>query len=147
MKELSLFLEDFAFSSLYTTSPMYVLNQPFYINAVVSGFTYLSAQELLSKIHEIEAASGRDRSKEVFKGQRSLDIDILLFASDVIKTETLSIPHLLMRERLFVLVPLLELESTQKDPETGKLFSEYLEEAVQIEISVLKKKECMLIHT
>ena len=126
---------------------MYVLNQPYYINAVVSGFTSMKAQELLQTIHAIEAKWGRDRSKEVFKGERSLDIDILLFGETVIKTEDLTIPHKLMRERLFVLVPMLELDPLVNDPETGKPFSVYKDNAVSIEISVLKKKECMVIHT
>src|SRR6185437_12521155 len=70
-------------SSFYETEPMELREQPRFINCVVELTTVLSARELLSGIQQIEAELGR--SREIDKGPRTLDIDILLFDSEVIK--------------------------------------------------------------
>lgn len=113
-------------SSLYRTQPRYVLNQPDFFNLVVSGFTKLEALELLTYTQKIEAAHGRDRSRERPKGERTLDIDILLFGSMVLDSENLKLPHPGILDRAFVLVPLLELEPEIIHPGTGRRMSEVL---------------------
>ena len=75
---------------------------------------------MLAELQGIEAAFGRDRTREVRRGARTLDMDILLCGEAVVDTADLLIPHPLMTERLFVLVPLLELAPDLRDPRTGK---------------------------
>lgn len=79
---------------------------------------------MLAELQGIEAAFGRDRTREVRRGARTLDLDILLCADAVIDTPDLVVPHPLMTERLFVLVPLLELAPDLRDPRTGKPYRE-----------------------
>ena len=98
---------------------MYVEDQPLYLNAVGEAWSTLSPARMLAELQGIEAAFGRDRTREVRRGARTLDLDILLSADAVIDTPDLVIPHPLMSERLFVLVPLLELDPDLRDPRTG----------------------------
>ena len=63
------------------TKPRYVLDQPDFLNMVVTGFTMLEPLDLLKRTQAIEASLGRNRSRERFKGERTLDIDILLYGS------------------------------------------------------------------
>ncbi len=99
------------FSSVYKTKAMYVENQEDFYNMVVYGFVPddTNALDFLHYINSIEAKYGRDRSKEIRFGPRSLDIDIELFGEEVIDTDVLQIPHPRMQERAFVLVPALEI--------------------------------------
>ena len=108
-KALSLVLSGMKKSSVYRTKPMYVVDQPDFFNMVVAGEFEGSAADLLLKIHEIEAQFGRNRAKEIRFGQRTLDIDIELFGSQKISSDSLEIPHPRLLERDFVLVPLVEL--------------------------------------
>jgi 2-amino-4-hydroxy-6-hydroxymethyldihydropteridine diphosphokinase len=110
-------------SSLYETAPMYVTDQPSFLNAALSASTSLGPEELLDRLHSIESALGRDRSREVRMGPRTLDLDILLFEGLVMDSPRLSIPHPRLTERAFVLVPLLELDSGLADPRTGASLS------------------------
>lgn len=75
---------------------------------------------MLAELQKIEAAFGRDRTKETRRGARTLDLDILLCADTVLETPHLVIPHPHLSERLFVLVPLLELAPDLRDPRTGQ---------------------------
>lgn len=111
-KKLSLILKNLKTSSVYETEPMYNTNQDKFLNAVFSGDTDLLPMQLLDAIHAIEDESGRNREKAGWKGPRPLDIDILLFGRMTIKTAVLTIPHPGMKERGFVLVPLIELDPT-----------------------------------
>jgi 7,8-dihydro-6-hydroxymethylpterin-pyrophosphokinase len=79
---------------------------------------------MLAELQKIESAFGRDRDTEVRRGARTLDLDILLCADMVMQTHDLVIPHPLMSERLFVLVPLLELAPDLLDPRTRKPYSQ-----------------------
>lgn len=91
---------------------MELREQPWFVNCVVELKTDLSARELLSRIQEIEAELGRNR--EIHKGPRTIDIDILLFDSDAISHPDLQIPHPRMHERRFVLAPLAEISAQVK---------------------------------
>jgi 2-amino-4-hydroxy-6-hydroxymethyldihydropteridine diphosphokinase len=114
-------------SSIYETRPMYVEEQPKFLNMAIRGNCVIEPQELLRQILALELRLGRDRSHNVPKGPRIIDIDILLFGRRIIKEENLTIPHPLLKERQFVLVPLLELEPGLRDPETGRPLAESLE--------------------
>lgn len=97
-----------ALSSLYRSQPMGPKDQPDYINAVCHISTSLAPEALLDVCQSIESHFGRERKGERW-GPRTLDLDILLFGSQSIKTNRLTIPHVGMNQREFVLVPLFEL--------------------------------------
>jgi len=105
---------------MYETRPLYVEAQPQYLNAVGEAWSPLAPSRMLTELQKIESAFGRDRDKEVRRGARTLDLDILLCGEVVLQTPDLVIPHPLMSERLFVLVPLLELAPDLVDPRTGQ---------------------------
>ena len=114
-------------SPLYETRPMYVVDQPLYLNAVgrlVCGF---APKVMLGHLQRIEKDLGRDRSRELRMGPRTLDLDILLCGDLVIDSPLLTIPHPRITERMFVLVPLLALAPGLKDPRTGIRYAETLE--------------------
>lgn len=109
--ELSKILRGIAFSSIYRTKAMYVVDQDAFFNMALVGFLDdgIRARDLLEQIHKIEAMFGRDREKEIRFGPRSLDIDIECFGRQRILEPDLQIPHPRLMERAFVLVPLLEV--------------------------------------
>ncbi len=113
-------LEDMRVSSLYVTKPMDYLAQPDFLNAAVAGQYRGTPRTLLEAVGAIEKRWGRDRANEIPKGPRTLDIDIELFGDSLIRETDLVIPHERMGERLFVLVPLLELLPDSADPVTGE---------------------------
>jgi len=96
-------------SSLYHSAPMGPQDQPDYINAVAKIDTQLTAVELLDELQKIELSQGRIR-KENRWGARTLDLDIILYGNQIINNSRLTIPHYGMKEREFVLYPLLEIE-------------------------------------
>lgn len=94
-------------SNFYSSAPMGPKDQPDYINAVAEVTTSLSAEKLLDVLQEIENKQGRLRSERW--GARTLDLDILLFSDEVINSERLTVPHVGIAERNFVLYPLYDL--------------------------------------
>lgn len=123
-------LTDMHVSSIYKTKPRYVENQSDFFNMVVSGLWGGSPRELLTAIQKIEYQFGRNREGVEPKGPRTLDIDIELFGEQIIREEDklqpLFVPHPLMNERQFVLVPLLEILPDSADPITRQPFSKIL---------------------
>lgn len=126
-RELSRFMEETCISRFYESDPMYFVDQPAFLNAVVRGVTSLQPLELLHAVNGTEASFGRKRDNAIPKGPRPLDIDILLFGEHVLDTPRLGIPHRGMRERKFVLLPLLELNPYLREPGTGEPYFRYLE--------------------
>ncbi len=110
-------MTDVMFSSVYRTRAMYVTDQEDFYNAAALGYVsdQTDAFDFLKKINQIEAKYGRDRSKEVRFGPRSLDIDIELFGDERINTSDLQIPHIRMEERAFVLIPSIEILTNSAD--------------------------------
>ena len=121
-------------SPLYKAAPLYVTDQPPFMNAALSGLFSGSAGNLLQVTQKVEAQYGRDRCKERRWGERSLDIDILLFGDHVISEDDLVIPHPRLKDRAFALRPLLDLLPEAADPGTGKKYSEILAELASQEI-------------
>ncbi|WP_017444296.1 2-amino-4-hydroxy-6-hydroxymethyldihydropteridine diphosphokinase [Gayadomonas joobiniege] len=101
-------VSDLVASSFYASQPLGPQDQPDYVNAVVAFNYQLSAIELLDATQKIEHSQGRVRKKERW-GPRTLDIDILLFGNEIIKTDRLTVPHYGMKTREFVIYPLSEL--------------------------------------
>jgi 2-amino-4-hydroxy-6-hydroxymethyldihydropteridine diphosphokinase len=73
----------------------------------VKGSTRLFPQALLEHLQHIESVLGRQR--DIDKGPRTIDLDILLYGDAVISTGQLTVPHPHLSERAFVLAPLAEI--------------------------------------
>lgn len=113
-------------SSLYESLPRYRTDQPRFLNCVATGGTAMTPRRLLSEVHKLETAAGRDRKTSGWMGPRPLDIDILLHGALVHQDEELTIPHPAMKERKFVLVPLLELSPALRDPVDSVPYADHL---------------------
>lgn len=126
-------------SSVYETAPVGYTEQANFLNIAIQIETAFNALELLAVCQGIEIELGRVR--DIRWGPRIVDLDILLFNQENIEIETLTIPHLRMHERAFVLIPLLEIAPFIANPVTKKRYSEM--DAVTDEGVVLfeKKKE------
>lgn len=101
-------------SSVYRTAPWGNTNQNHFYNQVIQITTDYAPHELLSKIMTIESMMGRVRS--VKWEPRIIDIDILFYDAVVLNSETLNIPHPLLHERKFTLVPLAEVAADLTHP-------------------------------
>lgn len=110
-------------SSVYETDPVGYTEQATFLNMVVEIMSELSSEKILSICLETEQSLGRIR--EFRWGPRCIDLDILLYNDENIVSKKLIIPHPRMRERGFVLIPLIELVPDQVHPVTGVPFSDY----------------------
>lgn len=94
-------------SSFYQSKPLGPQDQPDYVNAVALLETDLAPLVLLDQLQQIENNQGRVRLRRW--GERTLDLDILLYDNKVIQEERLTVPHYDMQNREFVLIPLYEI--------------------------------------
>lgn len=101
-------------SSIYQSQALTLDDEPQqdYLNAVLEIQTTLSAEQLLDSLQQLENSQGRVRQKRW--GARTLDLDILLYGEQQIKTARLTVPHNEMKNRNFVLLPLAELSPNLK---------------------------------
>lgn len=106
-----------AVAPLYESAPMYVEDQPRFVNTCLMGRTSLTARELLALLKSVEAEIGRRVTYR--NGPRVIDLDIVYFGTERSETEDLIIPHPRRGERMFVLRPLADLAPGFIDPETG----------------------------
>jgi len=114
-------------STIYETEPWGFQSDFAFLNMVIVVETHMSPKELLSEILYIESSLGRIRNK-VHYSSRIIDIDILLYDDVVLSEPDLTIPHPLLHERKFVLIPLCEISSELVHPVLKKTFRELLEE-------------------
>jgi len=105
-------------SSVYETEPWGFQTKDEFLNMVVKVETNLTPSGLLGRIRQIESLSGRVLCEEQYSS-RVIDIDILLYEELVIDEKGLKIPHPLMHERKFVLVPLCEIAPELVHPVKG----------------------------
>lgn len=108
-------------SNLYRSKPWGIESQSHFLNLVIEIETELSPANLLDYALSIEAVAGRNRADTIKWGPRILDIDILVFGNQIIKSPELSIPHPYISEREFVYIPLLECNKEIEIPGIGKL--------------------------
>lgn len=111
-------------STLYRTEPVGGVDQDWFVNAVAELETTLSPRELLNTLLDIERDLGRIR--DVKWGPRTIDLDILLYDDLIMDEEGLSIPHPLLQERGFVLVPMAEIAPKVMHPRLKKDMSEIM---------------------
>ena len=112
-------------SSLYATAAWGNTNQPDFLNQVIVINTDFSAETLMETILKTEENMGRIRTQK--NAPREIDIDILFFNNDIIQLSELIIPHPLLQERKFVLIPLNEIAPHFKHPILLKTTQELLE--------------------
>lgn len=109
-------------SSLYRSAPFGGIEQPDFVNAAASLLTRLNPQELLSELQKVENHQGRERD-ETRWGPRVLDLDLLVYSDQEIGSPGLTIPHVGIGERNFVLLPLGEIAPDLVIPGLGRVTS------------------------
>ncbi|HEY1405611.1 MAG TPA: 2-amino-4-hydroxy-6-hydroxymethyldihydropteridine diphosphokinase [Spirochaetota bacterium] len=109
-------------SDIEETDPVDLLAQPKFLNQIVTIQTELSPRVLLDLLLSIENDMGRVR--DLPKGPRIIDLDILLYDDIIYTDERLVIPHPAVCDRDFVLRHIIQIDSERRDPRSGVLFKE-----------------------
>ena len=122
-------------SPVYETEPVDYRDQAWFLNLVAEAETALFPMQLLARIGRIERDLGRVRN--VPKGPRTIDIDILFYGTAVVKTARLEIPHPRIAERRFVLAPLADLAPDLRHPVTRQRVREMLQDAPRAVVRLL----------
>ncbi|PKO13129.1 MAG: 2-amino-4-hydroxy-6-hydroxymethyldihydropteridine diphosphokinase [Chloroflexi bacterium HGW-Chloroflexi-10] len=107
IKALSVTVTVQSISSNYVTPPWGYIDQPEFLNMVLSGETELQPHELLFFLKETEKQLGRLENFQY--GPRLIDMDILYFHKTIMESKELTIPHPQIQNRIFVLAPLCEI--------------------------------------
>jgi 2-amino-4-hydroxy-6-hydroxymethyldihydropteridine diphosphokinase len=106
-----------AVSELRETDPVGVVDQPRFLNGAAALETTLSARELLDTLLAIERSLGRERVERW--GPRTVDLDLLLYGTEIVDDPGLRVPHPRLHERRFALEPLAELDPELVIPGRG----------------------------
>lgn len=125
-------------SPVYETPPWGFYSKNNFWNQVVCIETDFEPEMLLKEIHQIEILFGRNRKSNGYSS-REIDIDILYFDDLILKSDSLSIPHSLLHERLFVLKPLSEIAPRFLHPVLQKNSLQMLDNCK--DVSVINKVE------
>ena len=107
-------------STLQETDPVGSVDQPRFLNGAVAVETTLSPCELLDVLLRIERTLGRVRDGTRW-GPRTVDLDLLVYADEVVDEPGLRVPHPRLQERRFVLEPLVELNPVLQVPGAGRV--------------------------
>jgi deoxyguanosine kinase len=128
-------------SNLYET-PSWGFDSDAFYNCALVLHSYISANKILSKILKIEKQLGRVRGDAAEYQSRIIDIDLIAFNEEIIDSEKLQVPHPLMQNRNFVLLPMLDLNLDWKHPVFNKKITELLEISTDESVcSIVQKLE------
>ena len=120
-------------SKLYET-PAWGFESDAFYNCALLLHSYSSAQKILSQVLKVEKQLGRIRSDQQGYQSRIIDVDLIVFDDQIIESEKLQIPHPLMQNRKFVLLPMADLKLNWKHPVSQKTVSELI--AITLDDSV-----------
>lgn len=112
-------------SKLYET-PAWGFESDAFYNCALLLHTYSSAQKILNQILKVEKELGRIRLNQEGYQSRIIDVDLIAFDAEIIDTEKLQVPHPLMQNRNFVLLPMQDLKLNWKHPILQKTISELI---------------------
>ena len=124
-------------SSVYSSEAQQMANgTPSFLNQAIKVETRLRPLELLTALEKIEQALGRDdKGKNL---SRKIDLDILLYDTEIVNTKRLTIPHPELLNRTFALIPLIEIDPSLVHPLTGKRLKDYLNDE---DFKLVRQKE------
>lgn len=128
IEEIEKFAKITKRSSLYETEPEEYRNQANFLNQALKVKTSSNPLGLISEIQKIEKKMGRKR--EIEKGPRNIDIDIIFYNHEIVKEKNLNIPHPSFDKRNFVLTAIEEIEPRYIDPLSRKSVRELKENLV-----------------
>ncbi|MFZ7316882.1 2-amino-4-hydroxy-6-hydroxymethyldihydropteridine diphosphokinase [Avibacterium avium] len=129
-----------AVSHFYQSKPLGPQDQPDYVNTVACLTTALAPLDLLDQLQRIEQEQGRVRLRRW--GERTLDLDILLYGDEIIQSERLTVPHYDMQHREFVIVPLYEIAPNLTLPD-GKNVADLVQQFHHHEMKILQKSTAL----
>ena len=111
-----------AISDKIVTKPYGNVEQDVFLNGVMKIETLLPADELLQILQKVEEHAGRER--KIHWGPRTLDLDIIFYDDDIISEDDLIVPHPDMKNRDFVLKPLMQIAPYKLHPVYRKTISD-----------------------
>ncbi len=111
-------------SSIIESAPLYITDQPAFLNQVISGETTLSIMDLFNHITQLQQTIGRTLTYR--NGPREIDIDILYYGNLILESPDIIVPHPRINERLFVLEPMCEIAPNWRCPVTKMTMKELL---------------------
>jgi 2-amino-4-hydroxy-6-hydroxymethyldihydropteridine diphosphokinase len=126
VKRIGLLGQVKSVSTFHETDPVGYLDQPLFLNGALLLETDCPPETLLTDLLAIEKQMGRDRSHAVAKGPRVVDLDLLLFGEQILRSSDLTLPHPALAERRFVLEPLAEIAPGMWHPVLNASIAELL---------------------
>lgn len=115
-------------SAFYETPPWGFCSEHPFLNAAAEILTPLTPEALLQQTQFIERQLGRIQKSDGTYHDRPIDIDILFYNREIIKSDRLVIPHPLLEQRRFVLAPLAEIAPEFRHPVSNKTIRRLLDE-------------------